>query len=75
MKINAQIDLIWIRLRELELAVDRILRLLNEWHQIEEPFEEEENTRVGLPGIQPITKSTTHNGIPPKSAFSIEMGV
>ena len=40
MKNQAQIDLIWIRLRELELAVARILRLLNDFHQIEEPFEE-----------------------------------
>ena len=62
---SAQIHLIWIRLRELELAVGRILRLLNEL----------ENTRAGLPGIQPITKSTTHSETLPNSVSLLEMGV
>ena len=42
MKNQAQIDLLFIRVRELELAVGRILRLLNEWHPIEQPLLEEE---------------------------------
>ena len=73
MKNQAQIDLLFIRVRELELAVGRILRLLNEWHQIEEPFEEEENARAR--GMHPITKSTTYSETPPNSASLLEMGV
>ena len=47
MKNQAQIDLLFIRVRELELAVGRILRLLNAWHHEKEPlgeFEEDPPT-------------------------------
>ena len=40
LKNQAQIDLLSIRVRELELAVVRILRIINDWHHEKEPLEE-----------------------------------
>ena len=53
---QSQIDLIWIRLRELELAVSRILRILNDWHPVEEPDTwSEEEDRFYLQNQHPVS--------------------